>query len=277
MNKSVAILLVGLLGFLGCSGDDDDTNTIGEAHPVAPFGITDTSTPTYEWTPVPWATKYRLVVEDINETVIIEEWYSAEEAGCDSEEDLCSVTPDVDVTGVTWKVLACAGEECGLRSDERQFSWKVLACAGEECGLWSDERQFSYAAAGPSPRFTDRGDGTVTDNYTRLIWSKNAHLSGAVQWLDAMNYCSRLTLAGQSDWRLPHLYEQMSLIDPNRKDPALPLGHPVTDVRRMYWTSKKVWNDPDSAWFVAMAEYGRPAFAPTMVLRAYAWPVRSGN
>jgi len=45
--------------------------------------------------------------------------------------------------------------------------WKVLACAGEECGLWSDGLQFSFSLGGPPYlRFTDNGDGTVTDNKT---------------------------------------------------------------------------------------------------------------
>lgn len=42
MKTIIGILLVGLLGFLGCSDSDDDTNTIGEATPVAPFGVTGT-------------------------------------------------------------------------------------------------------------------------------------------------------------------------------------------------------------------------------------------
>ena len=29
MKMIIGILLVGLLGFLGCSGSDDDTNTMG--------------------------------------------------------------------------------------------------------------------------------------------------------------------------------------------------------------------------------------------------------
>jgi len=53
------MVLVSLLGFLGCGGSDDGTSAgTGEAIPVAvaPFGITDTPTPTYEWIPVPGTT-----------------------------------------------------------------------------------------------------------------------------------------------------------------------------------------------------------------------------
>ncbi len=39
MKRMVVILLVGLLGFLGCSGSDEGTAiSTGQAIPVAPFG-----------------------------------------------------------------------------------------------------------------------------------------------------------------------------------------------------------------------------------------------
>ena len=166
MKKIIGIMLIGLLGFLGCSDGNDGTNTFkGEAIPVAPFGIIETPTPTYEWTPVPGATKYQLLVEDIGESVIIEEWYTAEEVESASEDGLCSVTPDITVLGDTWK---------------------VLACAGEACGLWSDELEFSFTVAGPTPpRFTDYGDGTVTDNNTKLMWLQNPNLCGVKKWQDS--------------------------------------------------------------------------------------------
>lgn len=220
MHKIIGILLVGLLGFLGCSDSDDDTSTIGEATPVAPFGIIETPTPTYEWTPVPGATRYLLLVEDIDEAPVIEEWYTAEEGEYASEEGLCSVTPDVNVTGNTWK---------------------VLACAGEECGLWSDGLQFSFIFGGPTtPRFTDNGDDTVTDNNTKLIWSKNANPGGWNAWEYAIRYCEgSSSLAGYTDWRIPSLSELKSLIDKSQFNPALPPGNPFTNVQSGFycWSS----------------------------------------
>ena len=121
MKKIVAIVLISFVGFLGCSDGDDGTTTVGEATPVAPFGIIETTTPIYEWTPVQGATKYRLLVQDTNqtssiqdtnETAIIDEWYTSEEAGCASEESLCMVTPNIEVTGEnTFQVQACTNIE----------------------------------------------------------------------------------------------------------------------------------------------------------------------
>jgi hypothetical protein len=123
MNKIIIILMFGLLGFLGCSDSDDGTSVVtGEANPVAPFGIIDTLDPIYEWTSVPGATKYRLLVQDANEAVAIDEWYTAEESGCASEEVFCTVHPGiVSVYENTWKVQACAYQECGLWSEPLNY------------------------------------------------------------------------------------------------------------------------------------------------------------
>ena len=52
----------------------------------------------------------------------------------------------------------------------------VITCAGT-----GQDGDWLAGAPLPDPRFTDRGDGTVSDNLTGLVWAKNANLSnGAV-------------------------------------------------------------------------------------------------
>ena len=41
-----------------------------------------------------------------------------------------------------------------------------------------DDGDLQRGVAWPDPRFTDNGDGTVTDNLTGLIWLKNANCFG---------------------------------------------------------------------------------------------------
>jgi len=43
-------------------------------------------------------------------------------------------------------------------------------------------------------RFTDNGDGTVTDNLTALIWLKNADCFGTRVWADALSDCNNLVM-----------------------------------------------------------------------------------
>jgi hypothetical protein len=237
MKTFIGILLIGLLGFLGCSDNDDAKSPFytfnGQTIPVDPFGIEDTMTPTYGWTPVESATRYHLLVQDsipqdTTETYIIDEWYTAEEAGCDSEEGLCMVTPDINVDGT--------------------YTWKVLACIEDDCGLWSDELEFSYPPP-TTPRFTDNGDGTVMDHNTELMWTKNADLFGAKNWWDATSYCWDLDLANHSDWSLPYISELNSLIDLNQLGPALPPDNPFTNVQSgYYWSSTTDLDDTNFAW-----------------------------
>ena len=75
------------------------------------------------------------------------------------------------------------------------------------------------AAAGE--RFTDNGDGTVTDHELGLMWSKTDN-NGDINWLQAekwVKYTFPLTLEKNYDnWRLPTLKELESLEVKDTKD-----------------------------------------------------------
>jgi hypothetical protein len=63
--------------------------------------------------------------------------------------------------------------------------------------------------------FHDNGNGTITDNATRLSWMQSD--SGkAMNWETALSYCENLDFAGASDWRLPNIKELQSLVDYTR-------------------------------------------------------------
>ena len=266
MKKIIGILLIGLLGFLGCSDGDDGTTTVGKATPVAPWAIIETPTPTYEWTPVAGATRYRLLVqdtnqaattEDTNETYIIDEWYTAEEAGCASEDGLCMATPDIEVTGVN--------------------EFKVQACANQECGLWSELLKFELSDITVA-RFTDNGDGTVTDVKTMLMWFKDASVLNGRMYMEAVKACTMYPIwsfAGYDDWRLPSMPELMSLIDKSQSDPALPPGNPFVNVQLRYWTTKAMEGYTNWHWIVNM-DSGDVQFAYDYD-ELSGWPIRDGN
>lgn len=63
--------------------------------------------------------------------------------------------------------------------------------------------------------FVDNGDGTVTDNATGLMWTKDDNGSG-VLWETALSYAEASTTAGYNDWRLPNVKELQSLADYSR-------------------------------------------------------------
>jgi len=111
--------------------------------------------------------------------------------------------------------------------------------------------------AWPDPRFFDNGDGTVTDNMTDLVWTKNPNIFGSRSWYQALIDCDNYT----GDWRLPNRNELMSLVDIEYKDGyygALPPGHPfITPTEGYYWTSSMAsYNFGSYAWAVRMVPDG---------------------
>lgn len=63
--------------------------------------------------------------------------------------------------------------------------------------------------------FVDNGDGTVTDQSTGLMWTKNDNGDGLI-WQDALAYAETLDVAGYNDWRLPDAKELQSIVDYTR-------------------------------------------------------------
>jgi hypothetical protein len=151
-----------------------------------------------------------------------------------------------------------------------------------------DDGDLQKGTPWPSPRFTDNGDGTVTDNLTELIWLKNANCDGAKTWADALTYCNNLadpqceltdgSVAG--DWRLPNVRELHSLIDFGNSNPALPNGHPFDNVQlAFYWSATTFAYYTVYAWSVDMY-YGNAGYGLVVdgnkYSTFYVWPVRAG-
>jgi len=73
---------------------------------------------------------------------------------------------------------------------------------------------------GYQPSYTDNGDGTVTDNVTGLMWQQSLDHNGdgEIDYADKLTYDEILALpgtvttGGYTDWRVPTIKEQYSLI-----------------------------------------------------------------
>jgi hypothetical protein len=75
--------------------------------------------------------------------------------------------------------------------------------------------------AKPDSAYVDNGDGTVTDIETKLMWQQRTIGIGKMTWHRAMSYCSGLSLAGYTDWRLPEFHELMNLVDHTSSTPKI--------------------------------------------------------
>ncbi|MEO5377074.1 MAG: DUF1566 domain-containing protein [Magnetococcus sp. DMHC-6] len=144
------------------------------------------------------------------------------------------------------------------------------------------------------PRFTDNGDGTITDNLTRLIWLKDADCWPPGQtWNDALNIisnemnggtkdCTNYSQGTYHDWRLPNINELESLINVSRPSttatpalPSLPNGHPFSNLQMShYWSSTTVFNEKTKAWSVDFSD-GKSAITELKTdAQSHIWPVR---
>jgi hypothetical protein len=94
---------------------------------------------------------------------------------------------------------------------------------------------------GPSTTrsFTVNGDSTVTDTKTGLVWQQST--SGSKKtWEVALGICEDLTLASQSDWRLPNIKELGSIVDTSELNPALDETAFPNTINASYWSSSPV-------------------------------------
>lgn len=98
------------------------------------------------------------------------------------------------------------------------LAWPMAAAAQQVC-----RSETEVPSSTPTSRFTDHGNGTVTDAHTGLMWAKcTAGLSGAacgqgaltvVTWQGALDFAASSSLAGYEDWRLPNVNELRSIVE----------------------------------------------------------------
>jgi len=143
------------------------------------------------------------------------------------------------------------------------------------CEDTGQDGEFRKGMGWLQPRFTDHGNGTVTDNLTGFMWTKDAQqIQGTRQWNDALILCNNFDFAGYTDWRLPNVRELISLIDFGEHDPALPANHPFTNVQFIfYWSSTTYDAIPKHSWGVYL--YNGYVYNYHKITEGYVWPVRN--
>ncbi len=109
-----------------------------------------------------------------------------------------------------------------------------------------------YEKGWTGTRFTNNGDGTITDNATGLMWVANptsAGVGGTYTWANAIPACENLTYAGYSDWRLPNIKELMTIVDYSVYNPSINTTY-FTSQANFYWSSSTYVDNTSYAWYV---------------------------
>lgn len=95
------------------------------------------------------------------------------------------------------------------------------------------------------------GGEAVKDNKSGLTWEQAPDAFHGV-WNESIAHCPEKTVGGQKGWRLPTVKELASLTDPEQRDPALPAGHPFSNVKSaIFWSATPSSTDEIVAWHVS--------------------------
>ena len=119
----------------------------------------------------------------------------------------------------------------------------------------------------------------VLDKETGLVWQRAPYYTepeGYIDWYGAQWSCNAANTGGRFGWRVPTISELYSLRDycPDRRDWALPCGHPFIDAIASYWSSTTWFFDSNKgiAWSPG---YGTSGSADK-TLKLCRWCVRGG-
>jgi hypothetical protein len=160
----------------------------------------------------------------------------------------------------------------------------VINCAGTG--------QDGELQTGAARSYTINTDGTITDNFTGLIWEKLTNPNdGSIHdyqnfydWPAAFKKIADLNaanFAGHNDWRLPNINELSTLIDYGQGiDPVFNNGvDSFTNDKDTYFSSTTNVLSNENAWAVRFfplgaSVFGEPKFRPFSFVRAVRGGVR---
>ena len=171
-----------------------------------------------------------------------------------------------------------------IENVSRNFNAGLLKTGQQYVYYPGDDGQYQKGASPQGDRFTDNGDGTITDNLTGLMWVKDpAQIPGGLfaspmYWYDAINACENLDYVGHNDWRLPNINELMSIVDHSRYDPAFdPMFFtPFPDNWTPYWSSTTCAPWTDGVWCLYPYDGYKTVWSKPYDM-CYVRPVRGGQ
>ena len=137
----------------------------GKATLIAPTGTISHDTPSYYWQAAANASWYQLWVDDAQGKVI-QQWYTAEQAGCGIGIGTCMVTPATNLR------RNGAGR------------WWIQTWNAAAAGPWSNAMNFALAAVPPGAATLIAPGGALTDSTPTYQWQGIANTSWYYLWVD---------------------------------------------------------------------------------------------
>lgn len=123
-------------------------------------------------------------------------------------------------------------------------------CADANWAEWPMPNSPSDAGTPNQQSYTNNGDGTVTDNVSKLMWQQ-AVSTTTYSWDDARSYCSGQVIGGFKDWRVPSLVELVSIMDLSLSPPFINgVFFPSTPSDYLYWTNTQSSYGDTAGWSI---------------------------
>jgi len=136
----------------------------------------------------------------------------------------------------------------------------ILLLSASGAAVAAQTCRTDIAPTAPDSRFTDHGDGTVSDAATGLVWKRCAEglsgagcASGAVStftWQNALQRAADADFADRTDWRLPNKNELESLVERRCYDPAINATFFPNTPSSWIWSASPYAGYPNYAWLV---------------------------
>jgi hypothetical protein len=109
----------------------------------------------------------------------------------------------------------------GLARQSAQQFLTALGEGGETGSCLKDAlaKKNAMEKAKADSRFINKGNGTVLDTRTNLMWAAKDN-GNNIKWPDAKSYCANYRGGGYSDWRMPTSSELAGLYDAKKEIPV---------------------------------------------------------
>ena len=188
----------------------------------------------------------------------------------------------------------------GLIQLSRTGQAKCYNSSGAEtdCKETGQDGDIQAGIAWPDPRFTDNGDGAVTDNLTGLMWMRDGNIKetrphstcifgcppeGSELYNGAASYVLMLNAEkylGYSDWRLPNINELGSLLDLGKYGFTLPQDHYFVNIEKGFYWSSTIHSpfpldEPPNVWGMYFYSGIVSRIETRYGDRGFIWPVRT--
>ena len=221
------------------------------------------------------------------------------DTGVDVYNGMVNLTGKINRTCLAWPVRAGTTGDADLTFPANVPKTGQHTCydttgAQRPCAGTGEDGELRYGVSSPDPRFTDNGDGTVTDLLTGLMWLRHATCLGYDTWAAGFGKvgtlndspgtlsCSGYT-AAYTDWRVPNIRELASLIDRSQPftspDSVLPEGHPFLEAvsdSKFYMSSSSNAATPSLRNWSLGLRFGNIIHA-SKTEKQYIWPVRGAS